>query len=198
MLNYAENALTEHIVDRIIETRMTKSDAPRGKMSYEDFIWFCLSEEDKTTPTSLEYWFRLIDIDGDGVITRYEIEYFFSQQIERMKQIDAQPVLMDDVLTQMYVYIDCYTNIDRTDMIKPADPNNITLRDIKASKMSHIFFNILYNLNKFFLFEQKGTIGSFTSWATYARQEYDRMALEDDEGEEYFEEADETMQEGNK
>jgi serine/threonine-protein phosphatase 2A regulatory subunit B'' len=62
---------------------------------------FCLSEEDKTTPTALEYWFRIVDIDNDGVITRYEIEYFFSQQIERMKLIDAQPVLLDDVLTQM-------------------------------------------------------------------------------------------------
>jgi hypothetical protein len=78
-------------------------------------------------------------------------------------------------------------------MLKPHDSNNITLRDIKASKMSPIFFNILYNLPKFFMFEQKGTIGSFTTWAAFARQEYDRMASEDDDGEEeYFEEAENT------
>ena len=29
-----------------------------GKMSYEDFVWFILSEEDKTSDTALEYWFR--------------------------------------------------------------------------------------------------------------------------------------------
>jgi serine/threonine-protein phosphatase 2A regulatory subunit B'' len=27
-----------------------------GKMGYEDFVWFILSEEDKTSETSLEYW----------------------------------------------------------------------------------------------------------------------------------------------
>ncbi len=29
-----------------------------GKMGYEDFVWFILSEEDKTTDTALEYWFK--------------------------------------------------------------------------------------------------------------------------------------------
>lgn len=27
-------------------------------MGYEDFVWFILSEEDKTNDVSLEYWFR--------------------------------------------------------------------------------------------------------------------------------------------
>jgi hypothetical protein len=29
-------------------------------MGYEDFVWFILSEEDKTTDTALEYWFRCV------------------------------------------------------------------------------------------------------------------------------------------
>lgn len=29
-----------------------------GKMSYEDFVWFILSEEDKTSETAQEYWFK--------------------------------------------------------------------------------------------------------------------------------------------
>ncbi len=28
------------------------------KMTYEDFVWFILSEEDKTTDTALDYWFK--------------------------------------------------------------------------------------------------------------------------------------------
>ena len=27
-----------------------------GKMGYEDFVWFILSEEDKSSEPSLEYW----------------------------------------------------------------------------------------------------------------------------------------------
>jgi serine/threonine-protein phosphatase 2A regulatory subunit B'' len=34
------------------------SSGVAGKMGYEDFVWFILSEEDKTTDTAMEYWFR--------------------------------------------------------------------------------------------------------------------------------------------
>jgi hypothetical protein len=33
----------------------------------EDFVWFILSEEDKSTPLALEYWFRCVDLDGNSV-----------------------------------------------------------------------------------------------------------------------------------
>ncbi len=38
-----------------------------GKMSYEDFVWFILCEEDKASDTALEYWFRYAQ---DKVISR--------------------------------------------------------------------------------------------------------------------------------
>jgi serine/threonine-protein phosphatase 2A regulatory subunit B'' len=33
------------------------------------FIGFILSEEDKTTLQSIEYWFKIIDLDDNGIIT---------------------------------------------------------------------------------------------------------------------------------
>ena len=42
-------------------------------MGYEDFVWFMLSEEDKSTDVSLEYWFRCIDLDFDGVLRSNEL-----------------------------------------------------------------------------------------------------------------------------
>ena len=55
------------IVDRIFEEapRRFSSGTP-GRMGYEDFVWFILSEEDKTTDTAAEYWFRCADLDCDG------------------------------------------------------------------------------------------------------------------------------------
>jgi hypothetical protein len=38
--------------------RKFKAGTPAGKMGYEDFVWFILSEEDKSTDTALTYWFR--------------------------------------------------------------------------------------------------------------------------------------------
>lgn len=59
-----------------------------------DFVCFLLAEEDKRHPTrysfwfqaitvyehslsSIEYWFRCVDLDGDGQISLYEMEYFY-------------------------------------------------------------------------------------------------------------------------
>ena len=38
-------------------------------VDFGDFIWFIMSEEDKTHSTALEYWFRILDFDGDGIVT---------------------------------------------------------------------------------------------------------------------------------
>ena len=48
-------------------------------MSYEDFVWLMLNEEDKTTHRSIEYWFKIIDLDQNGVITPHEMEYFYEE-----------------------------------------------------------------------------------------------------------------------
>ncbi len=48
-------------------------------MSYEDFTYFILCEEDKTTIQSIEYWFKIIDLDDNGIITGSEMEYFFDE-----------------------------------------------------------------------------------------------------------------------
>lgn len=60
------------------------------KMSYTDFVWFLLSEEDKLHPTAIEYWFRCMDLDGDGFLSMYELEYFYEEQMNRMEAIGIE------------------------------------------------------------------------------------------------------------
>jgi serine/threonine-protein phosphatase 2A regulatory subunit B'' len=48
-------------------------------MNYEDFVWFMLSEEDKTTLRSLQYWFKVIDLDDNMIITPHEMEHFYEE-----------------------------------------------------------------------------------------------------------------------
>ena len=47
-------------------------------MSYEDFVWFILSEEDKSNELSLEYWFRCVDLDCDGKLRPNEMLVWFA------------------------------------------------------------------------------------------------------------------------
>ena len=38
-----------------------------------------ISEEDKTSETSIDYWFKVLDLDNNGIITGYELEYFYEE-----------------------------------------------------------------------------------------------------------------------
>eukprot|EP00873_Tetraselmis_striata_P007413 jgi/Tetstr1/427677/TSEL_017802.t1 len=149
-------------------------------MGYEDFCWFILSEEDKTSDVSLEYWFDCVDLDCDGAIRPNEMLYFYEEQLHRMECLSQEPVLFEDVLCQM------------TDMIAPAKEGVFTRRDLKQQqKQAGTLFNILFNLNKFIAFEtrdpflarQEREDPHLTEWDRFARAEYVRLAMEE-EGEE--------------
>lgn len=176
LMRYGNHSLTYRIVDRIFSQAPKKftSKVP-GKMSYEDFVWFILSEEDKTSEPSLEYWFKCIDLDSDGIITRKEMLYFYEEQLHRMECMAHEPVLFEDIVCQMI------------DMISPQKEGILTLRDLKRCKLSGNFFNILFNLNKFVAFETRDPIlvrqereePSLTEWDRFAHHEYIRLSMEE-------------------
>ncbi|CAL0316704.1 unnamed protein product [Lupinus luteus] len=177
LIKYGNHSLTYRIVDRIF------SQVPRkfiskveGKMSYEDFVYFILAEEDKSSEPSLEYWFKCIDLDGNGLLTPNEMQFFYEEQLHRMECMAQEPVLFEDILCQM------------VDMIGPESEGYITLRDVKGSKLSGNVFNILFNLNKFisfetrdpFLIRQEREGPNLTEWDRFAHREYIRLSMEED------------------
>ncbi|VVB07161.1 unnamed protein product [Arabis nemorensis] len=177
LIKYGNHALTYRIVDRIFSQVPRKfTSKVEGKMSYEDFAYFILAEEDKSSEPSLEYWFKCIDLVGDGVITPNEMQFFYEEQLHRMECITQEPVLFEDILCQIF------------DMIKPEKENCITLRDLKACKLSGNMFNILFNLNKFMAFEtrdpflirQERENPTLTEWDRFAQREYVRLSMEED------------------
>lgn len=59
LARHNDHALSTRIIDRIFSGCVTKtSKANNQRMSYTEFVWFLLSEEDKSHPTAVEYWFR--------------------------------------------------------------------------------------------------------------------------------------------
>jgi serine/threonine-protein phosphatase 2A regulatory subunit B'' len=38
-------------------------------MNFEDFVWYLLCEENKQSRTSIQYWFKVVDLDNNGIIT---------------------------------------------------------------------------------------------------------------------------------
>ncbi|KAF6145618.1 hypothetical protein GIB67_037651 [Kingdonia uniflora] len=68
LIKYGNHALTYRIVDRIFSQvpRKFRSNL-EGKMNYEDFVNFMLSEEDKSSAPSLEYWYLLASYNNKSL-----------------------------------------------------------------------------------------------------------------------------------
>lgn len=84
-----------------------------------------------------------MDLDGDGILSMYELEYFYEEQQHRMESIGIETLPFEDCLCQMF------------DMIKPKRPGCVTLGDLKRCKMTPIFYDTFFNLEKYMEHEQR-------------------------------------------
>uniref|UniRef100_A0A2K6SW70 Protein phosphatase 2 regulatory subunit B''alpha n=1 Tax=Saimiri boliviensis boliviensis TaxID=39432 RepID=A0A2K6SW70_SAIBB len=176
---YNDQASSNRIIERIFSGAVTrgKTIQKEGRMSYADFVWFLISEEDKRNPTSIEYWFRCMDVDGDGILSMYELEYFYEEQCERMETMGIEPLPFHDLLCQML------------DLVKPATDGKITLRDLKRCRMAHIFYDTFFNLEKYLDHEQRDPFAvqkdvendgpEPSDWDRFAAEEYETLVAEE-------------------
>lgn len=176
---YLNGALSSIMLDRLFTGCVTRgSSISEGTMSYVDFTWFILSEVDKTTPTGIEYWFRCMDLDGNGVITMYEMQYFYEEQIRKMEDLGMETLAFEDCLCQMF------------DLVKPQTANIITLRDIKRCKLAPVYFDTFFNLDKWLEHEQKDPFQASRDdseqeqsvWDRYITEEYELLVAEEGGG----------------
>jgi serine/threonine-protein phosphatase 2A regulatory subunit B'' len=148
-------------------------------MSFVDFCFFMLAEEDKGNLASLEYWFRCVDLDGNGTLSPPEMAFFFRTQLQRLTALGQEAVAYEDMLCQM---VDC---------IDPVDPFSITLGDlVRPDKLeqSGLLFDCLFNLQKFVRFEGRDPFQEklkkedpFSSeWERFCHCEYVRLSREDE------------------
>lgn len=148
---YSEHALSETIVERIFlsGTRVFldgRVGFRRSGMSYPDFVYFMLAEEEKACESSIRYWFSCCDLDGDGTLSPAELNSFYQVQLQRAIKLGHEPIAFEDVLCQLI------------DMIDPVDDQSITLQDLlRPTKIasSGILFDVLFNIQKFLAFETR-------------------------------------------
>ncbi|CBH12922.1 hypothetical protein, conserved [Trypanosoma brucei gambiense DAL972] len=165
------------IVDRIFNGlgRRSKS-AVKDRINYEEFVWFCLSEEDKTTPTAVRYWFSILDLDCDGVLSLYELQRFYDETRRIiLEHVPEGGIPFEDAVCQIF------------DMLGVTVSCGITLHDLLSnSEAAGAALNMLTNVVRLLQFEQKDPLVAHqdrllcglerTHWDRFARAEYDRMA----------------------
>jgi Ca2+-binding EF-hand superfamily protein len=116
---YLENAVNTLVIERVFKgagRRLTCGT--RNKMNYDDFVWFCLSEEDKSSPRSIRYWFRVLDLDGDGIISGFELEEFYAHTRMRLEQLMGEAITFTDVMCQVS---DMLSSAQPADAAQPSD-----------------------------------------------------------------------------
>jgi len=162
---------------------MKKKDTSRDYMTYEDFIFFMLSEEDKANEISIRYWFSCVDVDGDGQLNNNETRSFYALQQHRMQSLAHENIPFEDMLCQMI------------DMIKPQNNDHLIVEDFlqpECLQVSGSLFDALFNLNKYLQFEQRDPFQERqkredefeTDWDRFACMDYNRLAMEEEAREE--------------
>ena len=115
-----------------------------------------------------------MDPSSDFLIfaARYELEYFYEEQLQRMEQLGIETLPFDDCLCQVRLLPQSFlhlANISLTstlilistssfqmlDMIRPLNKHAITLKDLKQCKMTPVFFDTFFNLEKYLDHEQR-------------------------------------------
>uniref|UniRef100_A0A672IB08 Serine/threonine-protein phosphatase 2A regulatory subunit B'' subunit beta-like n=1 Tax=Salarias fasciatus TaxID=181472 RepID=A0A672IB08_SALFA len=182
LARHDDQAISHRMIERIFSGTVTRGSKvyKEGRLSYADFVWFLISEVDKKTDTSVEYWFRCMDLDGDGVLSMYELEFFYEEQCQKMEILGIEPLPFEDCLCQML------------DLVKPEVEGKITLRDLKRCKLSHIFFDTFFNIEKYLIYEQRDPFAvirevdsdgqEVSDWERYAAEEYDTLVAEEASG----------------
>ena len=174
------NAAAQPTVD---ENGNVVRKSTRDYLTYEDFIFFMLSEEDKANEFSVRYWFTCVDVDGDDKLNNMEMRSFYAVQLHRMQCMGHEVVPFEDMLCQMM------------DMIKPANTEHLVVEDFlqpHCSQVSGALFDALFNVNKYVMFEQRDPFlerqkreDEFdTDWDRFACIDYNRLAMEEEQREE--------------
>uniref|UniRef100_A0A5S6R4C2 EF-hand domain-containing protein n=1 Tax=Trichuris muris TaxID=70415 RepID=A0A5S6R4C2_TRIMR len=174
---YNNFALSSRIIDRIFSKAVNANlSEPDGKMAYPDFVWFILAEEDKEHPKSIEYWFRCMDLDGDGYLSIYELEYFYEEQAMRLEAIEICAPAFTDILCQML------------DLVKPREKEKISLRDLKRCSHAAYFFDTFLNREKYLQLEEsepnkvaeESHPELSSAWDRFAAREYQQFLAKEE------------------
>lgn len=136
---YGTGTLTPIFIERVFQECLTYD----REMDYKTYLDFVLALENRKEPQSLQYFFRLLDVQQRNYLTVFDFNYFFRAIQEQMKAHGQEPVLFEDVKDEIF------------DMIKPEDSLHVTLRDLVLCGQGDTVVSILIDLNGFWTYENR-------------------------------------------
>lgn len=141
---YGTGVLTSVFIERLFEECLTYD----GEMDYKTYLDFVLALENRKEPQALQYFFKILDVESQGYLTTFSLSYFFRAIQEQLKSLDQEPVSFNDIKDELF------------DMIKPEQPDRITLKDLCRSGQGDVLVSVLIDLNGFWTHENRELMDS--------------------------------------
>ncbi|VDK66945.1 unnamed protein product [Onchocerca ochengi] len=165
---YSNGALTNLVVQRIFSGAVSLNSSMKQTMDYTAFVNFLLAEIDKCHPKSIEYWFRIMDLNGDGRISFDEMKQFYNEIVVNVIRMDMDVITFSDLINKL------------NDMISPHSSTYFTLSDFKRfPSLARYFFNTFVNWIKHIAQEnsfpdKRNEIDRpFNDWNRFCKLEYE-------------------------
>ncbi|KAL3982756.1 EF-hand domain pair family protein [Acanthocheilonema viteae] len=165
---YSNCALTNLVVERIFSGAVSPNCSMKQIMDYIAFVNFLLAEVDKCHPKSIEYWFRIMDLNGDGRISFDEMERFYNEIVANVVNMDVDTLIFNNLVNML------------KDMISPHSPTYFTLSDLKRSpSLARYFFDTFTNWMKHIAQESCKPVrrnvanSRFSDWNRYCKSKYE-------------------------
>lgn len=134
---------TDAFLDRLFHNVLTETSYNEDRFDYILFLRFYLSLNYMKTPRSVDLFFEVADIDGDGVISNFDILYFYKEMIRESK-IDKEKHSYDKFYSELL------------DITKCNAKDGITKKQIYQNKVGYPFFLLLFDINTFKDWEDPG------------------------------------------
>ncbi|ETN63793.1 phosphatase 2 [Anopheles darlingi] len=139
LIGYGSGTLTPIFLERVFAECLTYD----GEMDYKTYLDFVLALENRAEPQSLHYLFRILDVEHKGYLTAFTLNYFFKGIQDELSVHRAEPINFEDVKDEIF------------DMVKPADPTRITLKDLINCGHGETVVSILIEFHKFWAYENR-------------------------------------------
>ncbi|XP_059155006.1 serine/threonine-protein phosphatase 2A regulatory subunit B'' subunit gamma-like [Physella acuta] len=139
LARYGTGTLTDVFLDRVFQECLTYE----GEMDYKTYLDFVLAMENRRESQALRYLFRILDVQHQGHLNVFSLNFFFRAIQEQMKIHGQEPIKFQDVKDEIF------------DMVKPRNPLKITLNDLINSGKGDTVVSILIDLNDFWTYENR-------------------------------------------
>jgi len=131
--------LTTIFIDRIFEEYQKYENA----IDFKQFIDFVLAMENRKDPASIQFIWRAIDVYHKNAVDTFVINMFYRAVVKKLLNRDKGEYRIDDIKDEIW------------DMIKPKNPNYITLQDVLKSNYRDLVLSLLIDAKAFYQHDQK-------------------------------------------